>query len=106
MRRPSCRQQTVASELTSRSAAPGIRRMAAFMTLPSGGVQLTIKNKLLPKGRLSATFDSMAQAESYAKQLEGPRDFLWRQPLVQAVEICRQYGVPINTRANIVGSLT
>jgi hypothetical protein len=38
---------------------------------PPGGVQLTIKNKLLPKGRLWATFDSMAQAESYAKQLEG-----------------------------------
>lgn len=45
--------------------------MATFKTLPSGGVQLTIKNKLLPKGRLWATFDSMAQAESYARQLEG-----------------------------------
>lgn len=45
--------------------------MATFKTLPSGGIQLTIVNKLLPKKRLWATFDTLEQAESYARQLEG-----------------------------------
>lgn len=44
--------------------------MASFKKLASGACQLCIRNKLLPKP-LWATFDSVDQAQAYARQLEG-----------------------------------
>lgn len=43
--------------------------MASYKHLSSGGVQICIRHKLLPK-RLWATFDDESQARAYAKQLE------------------------------------
>ncbi|MBA5687209.1 site-specific integrase [Rugamonas apoptosis] len=44
--------------------------MASIKKTPTGTFQICVKNKLLPK-TLWATFDSLEQADAYARQLEG-----------------------------------